>query len=164
MSEPSLAGIYVLMFCAALSDESKSMDCDLGRNWIAGMWDTFDRSSRENGAAEQQLDWPNFQTVLTLGQLHSAGCITDPKFHRERPMGGSDDPIDALGVRFTLTEKGKRIGIRCQEALAVNLEADLKAVADLPEDYEPCGDCGYDHDYEYEQAHSWHTKNHGSYS
>lgn len=34
----------------------------------------------------------------------------------------------------------------------------------VPDDYESCGDCGYDHDYEYEQAHSWHTKNHGSYS
>lgn len=31
----------------------------------------------------------------------------------------------------------------------------------VPDDYESCGDCGYDHDYEYEQAHSWHTKHHG---
>ena len=30
-------------------------------------------------------------------------------------------------------------------------------------DYEPCGDCGYDHGYEYEEAHKWHSDNPGSY-
>lgn len=29
----------------------------------------------------------------------------------------------------------------------------------LPEDYEPCGQCGYDHGYEYESAVIWHTAN-----
>ena len=32
-----------------------------------------------------------------------------------------------------------------------------------PADYEACGDCGFDHSYEYEQAHAWHTANPGSY-
>ena len=31
-------------------------------------------------------------------------------------------------------------------------------------DYEPCGDCGFDHDYEYPQAYAWHTANPGSHS
>ena len=26
----------------------------------------------------------------------------------------------------------------------------------LPADYEPCGDCGFDHAYEYEQANKFH--------
>lgn len=30
---------------------------------------------------------------------------------------------------------------------------------DLPTDYEACGSCGYDHDYEYEEASKWHTEN-----
>lgn len=30
---------------------------------------------------------------------------------------------------------------------------------DLPSDYEPCGQCGFDHSYEYPQAHDWHTEN-----
>lgn len=28
-----------------------------------------------------------------------------------------------------------------------------------PSDYEPCGECGYDHGYEYEEAHKWHSAN-----
>jgi hypothetical protein len=27
----------------------------------------------------------------------------------------------------------------------------------MPSDYEPCGDCGYDHSYEYEKAYAWHN-------
>ena len=33
----------------------------------------------------------------------------------------------------------------------------------LPSDYEACGDCGFDHGYEYEQAAAWHQKHPGSY-
>jgi hypothetical protein len=33
----------------------------------------------------------------------------------------------------------------------------------LPEDYETCGDCGFDHDYEGEQARAWHRAHPGSY-
>lgn len=33
----------------------------------------------------------------------------------------------------------------------------------LPEDYETCGDCGFDHDYEPAQAAVWHTAHPGSY-
>lgn len=29
------------------------------------------------------------------------------------------------------------------------------------EDYEACGYCGFDHEYEYESAHKWHTNNPG---
>ena len=29
--------------------------------------------------------------------------------------------------------------------------------ANMPSDYEPCGDCGFDHSYEYEQAYAWHN-------
>jgi len=25
-------------------------------------------------------------------------------------------------------------------------------------DYEPCGDCGYDHSYEQQEAYDWHSK------
>lgn len=25
-------------------------------------------------------------------------------------------------------------------------------------DYEPCGECGYDHGYEQQEAYDWHTK------
>jgi hypothetical protein len=27
---------------------------------------------------------------------------------------------------------------------------------ELPSDYESCGQCGFDHDYEYEAAYNWH--------
>lgn len=30
-------------------------------------------------------------------------------------------------------------------------------------DYEPCGDCGFDHAYEYEEAHGWHVLHPCSY-
>lgn len=30
-------------------------------------------------------------------------------------------------------------------------------------DYEPCGDCGYDHAYETEEARQWHINNPCSY-
>jgi len=30
-------------------------------------------------------------------------------------------------------------------------------------DYEPCGDCGYDHEYEPEEAYEWHKNNPCSY-
>lgn len=27
----------------------------------------------------------------------------------------------------------------------------------VPSDYEACGECGYDHEYEYTEAHRWHS-------
>lgn len=33
----------------------------------------------------------------------------------------------------------------------------------LPDDYESCGDCGFDHSYESEHAAQWHTEHPGSY-
>lgn len=33
----------------------------------------------------------------------------------------------------------------------------------LPDDYEECGDCGFDHSYEYPHAHKWHIENPCSY-
>ena len=33
----------------------------------------------------------------------------------------------------------------------------------LPKDYEPCGDCGFDHSYEYSEAYAWHKANPCSY-
>ena len=33
----------------------------------------------------------------------------------------------------------------------------------FPSDYEPCGECGYDHSYEYGPAHKWHMGNPCSY-
>jgi hypothetical protein len=35
---------------------------------------------------------------------------------------------------------------------------------ELPPDYETCGDCGFDHDYDYTADAAWHTENPGSYS
>ena len=26
----------------------------------------------------------------------------------------------------------------------------------VPEDYEACGECGFDHSYEWQEAHNWH--------
>lgn len=34
---------------------------------------------------------------------------------------------------------------------------------DTPEDYEACGDCQFDHEYETQAAHQWHTDHPGSY-
>jgi len=31
-------------------------------------------------------------------------------------------------------------------------------IEELPNDYESCGECGYDHSYEYEEAHTIHMK------
>lgn len=39
----------------------------------------------------------------------------------------------------------------------------MVAKVELPSDYEACGECGFDHDYEYEQAHKWHTEHPCSY-
>lgn len=33
----------------------------------------------------------------------------------------------------------------------------------VPADFEECGDCGFDHDYEYERAAEWHRDNPCSY-
>lgn len=32
---------------------------------------------------------------------------------------------------------------------------------ELPEDYEPCGYCGFDHEYEPNESHSWHAEHPG---
>jgi hypothetical protein len=32
---------------------------------------------------------------------------------------------------------------------------------DKPSDYEPCGYCGFDHEYEYAEAHKWHSEHPG---
>lgn len=29
---------------------------------------------------------------------------------------------------------------------------------DIPRDYEPCADCGFDHEYEWIEAQAWHEK------
>lgn len=34
---------------------------------------------------------------------------------------------------------------------------------DMPKDYEACGECGYDHEYECEEAHAWHLAHPCSY-
>jgi hypothetical protein len=34
---------------------------------------------------------------------------------------------------------------------------------EITDDYESCGDCEYDHSYEYEQAYQWYLKNPCSY-
>lgn len=39
--------------------------------------------------------------------------------------------------------------------------AELDQREAMPEDYEQCGYCGFDHDYEPNQAHKWHTEHHG---
>ncbi len=39
----------------------------------------------------------------------------------------------------------------------------FKYVNDVPEDYEPCGECGWDHEYEPQQAIAWHKANPCSY-
>ena len=33
----------------------------------------------------------------------------------------------------------------------------------LPDDYEACGDCDFDHSYDYELAYAWHKANPCSY-
>jgi len=30
---------------------------------------------------------------------------------------------------------------------------------ELPDDYEACAECGFDHAYEYEEAYRWHSEN-----
>lgn len=35
----------------------------------------------------------------------------------------------------------------------------IKTEIILPADYETCGQCGFDHSYEYREAHEWHMKN-----
>jgi hypothetical protein len=34
-----------------------------------------------------------------------------------------------------------------------------KESSNMPSDYETCGYCGYDHDYEYALAKEWHENN-----
>ena len=38
------------------------------------------------------------------------------------------------------------------------LENMWQELGNLPEDYEPCGECGFDHNYEYESAYKWHSE------
>lgn len=37
------------------------------------------------------------------------------------------------------------------------------AVNEFPEDYEVCAECGFDHEYENEEAQKWHVKNDPNY-
>lgn len=39
----------------------------------------------------------------------------------------------------------------------------LRPGISVPDDYEECGDCGYDHEYDPEEANRWHRENPGSY-
>lgn len=41
------------------------------------------------------------------------------------------------------------------------VKAPTRKGTELPEDYEVCGYCGFDHSYEYESAHKWHINNPG---
>lgn len=53
--------------------------------------------------------------------------------------------------------------LRCVEAKDDAFEALMSVRAlvsedTLPSDYETCGECGFDHEYEYEAAHKYHSK------
>jgi uncharacterized membrane protein YgaE (UPF0421/DUF939 family) len=46
-----------------------------------------------------------------------------------------------------------------RHALYGNKTKFLRAISqELPSDYEPCGECNFDHSYEYEEAHKWHKE------
>lgn len=36
---------------------------------------------------------------------------------------------------------------------------EMEELLSVPHDYEPCGDCGYDHSYEQQEAYNWHSQN-----
>lgn len=38
------------------------------------------------------------------------------------------------------------------------VECALAGLGEMPEDYEPCGECGHDHAYEQEDARRWHDQ------
>lgn len=48
-------------------------------------------------------------------------------------------------------------GVPCSHDIAEAKRQGLK----LPDDYEACGDCGYDHSYEYNEARIWHNERNG---
>lgn len=58
------------------------------------------------------------------------------------------------------TEINKQ-GVKLLLAELTTVESPIDPV--LPDDYEPCGDCGYDHSYEYTEAQKWHRNNPCSY-
>lgn len=65
--------------------------------------------------------------------------------------------------RFTCPECG-HVGQASEESqLAACPKCERIVREFLPADYEQCGDCGFDHSYEYESAHAWHANNPGSY-
>ena len=65
---------------------------------------------------------------------------------------------DDYGEHWWFRETGN-IYKRYVEALEDALNEKLSKKPSLPADYEACGQCGFDHSYEQQEAHNWHTKN-----
>lgn len=55
----------------------------------------------------------------------------------------------------------KQAKVLCISGAAIATASLPKQEEKLPDDYETCGDCGFDHEYEYQQAYAWHIANPG---
>jgi hypothetical protein len=65
-------------------------------------------------------------------------------------------------LKTMVTDHGLKINDSLEGELR-NLALILQVTEQLTEDYEGCGDCGFDHEYERERANTWHLAHPCSY-
>lgn len=61
-------------------------------------------------------------------------------------------------VREYCTRSGHGYGSHIEGPFGLECVACLRVAEDLPEDYEPCGDCGFDHGYEQAESIQAHER------
>ena len=77
------------------------------------------------------------------------------KYNDRGPIVGGNYPDKAFDDRAFADD--------ALEQLDDIINSDSNDEFEKSDDYESCGDCGFDHGYEYEQAYKWHMDNPGSY-
>lgn len=64
------------------------------------------------------------------------------------------------GNEYTITgERDHVVKVLVKELKMSEADAREELFDDMPEDYEQCGYCGFDHEYEYADAKRWHSEN-----
>jgi len=81
-------------------------------------------------------------------------CFLEASMHMNEAFKCYDDVIEKL-------QKDIPPGIVDRGNVKKDISPDIDNNENLPSDYEPCGYCGFDHGYEYEEAYKWHKEHPG---